>query len=47
MFEMIKHIDVNNELSWKNKIFLTFDIDWYSDEVLSSNLEIEITSKIS
>lgn len=40
IFENIKNIDVNNLESWQNKIFLTFDIDWCSDEVLSYTLDI-------
>lgn len=40
IFENIKNIDVNNLESWQNKIFITFDIDWCSDEVLSYTLDI-------
>ncbi|WP_419765631.1 MAG: hypothetical protein ACNI28_03660 [Arcobacter sp.] len=39
MFDIIENIDVN-DLEWKNKIFLTFDIDWASDEVLEYTLDI-------
>lgn len=39
-FELIKDIDINNAKSWQDKIFLTFDLDWCSDEVLSYNLDI-------
>lgn len=39
-FRNIKSIDVKNTSSWQNKIFLTFDIDWASDEVLSYTLDI-------
>lgn len=39
-FENIKYINVKNTSSWQNKIFLTFDIDWASDEVLSYTLDI-------
>lgn len=38
-FENIKNIDLNNKSSWKNKIFLTFDIDWCSDEVLAYTID--------
>ena len=27
-------IDINNELTWKNKFMLTFDIDWVDDHIL-------------
>ena len=40
VFENIKNINVINPSSWKDKIFLTFDIDWCSDEVLSYTLDI-------
>lgn len=40
MFELVKNIDTNNLSSWQNKIFLTFDLDWCSDEVLKYTLEI-------
>jgi len=33
-FENIKYINLNARSSWQDKIFLTFDIDWCSDEVL-------------
>lgn len=40
MFLKIKDIDISKQESWHNKIFLTFDIDWCSDEVLSYTLDI-------
>lgn len=39
-FENIKNIDILNSVSWVDKIFITFDIDWCSDEVLSHTLDI-------
>ena len=33
-FENIKNINLNARSSWQDKIFLTFDIDWCSDNVL-------------
>ena len=38
-FELIKNITLK-EQSWKNKIFLTFDMDWCSDEVLSYTVDL-------
>jgi hypothetical protein len=35
-FGLIKDIDINDESSWKDKIFITLDIDWASDEVIES-----------
>ena len=40
VFENIKTIDVKNKSSWRSKLFLTFDVDWCSDEVLSYTLDI-------
>ncbi len=39
-FENIRNINVEDYLSLKDKIFLTFDLDWCSDEVLLYTLEI-------
>lgn len=39
MFELIKNIDLLN-LNWQNKIFITSDIDWASDEVLESTISL-------
>ncbi len=39
-FDLIKNIDLKNEFSWKGKIFLTFDVDWASDEVWNYCLKI-------
>ncbi len=40
IFENIKNINVDEPATWKGKIFLTFDVEWCSDEVLSSVLDI-------
>jgi hypothetical protein len=34
IFEKIQNIDLNDKSTWEEKIFLTFDVDWASDEVL-------------
>jgi hypothetical protein len=39
-FENIKNIDITNEVSWKEVLYITFDIDWCSDDVLSYTLDI-------
>jgi len=39
-FSKIDEINVDDINSWKNKIFLTFDMDWCSDEVLAYTLDI-------
>ena len=39
-FENIKNIDLSKPSSWQSKIFLTFDLDWCSDEVLLYTLDI-------
>jgi hypothetical protein len=46
MFKRIKDIEINSVKSWEDKIFLTFDIDWCSDEVLSYTLDIVEKSNI-
>lgn len=39
-FELISSIDVPNQKSWVGKLFLTFDIDWASDDVLRYTLDL-------
>lgn len=45
MFGKISEIDINDPQSFQ-KIFLTFDIDWASDEVLEYCLEIVEKAKV-
>lgn len=45
-FNIIKNIELNNSQSWEKKIFLTFDLDWANDEVLSYTLDILEENKI-
>lgn len=40
MFSKISSISVGNPSSWMDKLFLTFDLDWCSDDVLSHTLDI-------
>lgn len=40
IFDNIKNINVEDASSWTDKIFLTFDTDWCSDEVLSYTLDV-------
>jgi hypothetical protein len=39
-FENIKNITLSDSKNWNDKIFITFDIDWCSDEVLSYTLDL-------
>ena len=39
-FDLIRNIDINDENSWKGKIFLTFDVDWANDEVWKYSIEL-------
>ena len=39
MFELIKNIELKNNY-WKDKIFITSDIDWASDEVLEFSIDL-------
>ena len=39
-FGKISEINPLKPLSWQNKIFLTFDVDWAHDEILSDTLDL-------
>ena len=39
-FKKIQDINLAQPSSWENEIFLTFDVDWCSDDVLSYTLDI-------
>ncbi|AEP09346.1 polysaccharide deacetylase WbmS family protein [Micavibrio aeruginosavorus] len=39
-FATIKSINLNNRQSWEDRLFLTFDIDWASDDVLNYTIDI-------
>ena len=39
-FGKICDIDIGDTDTWRNKVFLTFDTDWCSDDVLSVTLDI-------
>ena len=39
-FKKIQDINLAQPSSWENEIFLTFDADWCSDDVLSYTLDI-------
>jgi hypothetical protein len=39
-FQTINSIDLNNQTSWENKVFLTFDIDWASDGVINDTIDL-------
>jgi len=39
-FKKISTIKVDDDTSWKNSIFLTFDIDWAHDDVLMHTIEL-------
>jgi len=39
MFELIKNIEIE-ESTWKDKLFITSDIDWASDEVLDFTINL-------
>ncbi len=42
----ICEIELNNEQSWKNKIFITFDVEWVSDFVLAHVLDLLEKAKV-
>ena len=39
-FGKISEIDPLEPISWQNKFFLTFDVDWAHDEILSDTLDL-------
>ena len=47
--QLIKDISVYNEDSWRNKFFISTDIDWASDDIINycinffSNLDVKVT----
>ena len=45
-FGLISEINLNEENSWKDKIFITFDIDWASDNVIDFVAEHLISRNI-
>lgn len=40
MFSFISKISPTNINSWKNKVFLTFDIDWAHDDIISDTFNL-------
>jgi hypothetical protein len=40
LFQSICRIDFNRPETWEGRIFLTFDIDWATDEVLSDTIDL-------
>lgn len=43
----ISSIKINDESSWKKKLFLTFDMDWACDEILNDSIELVELAGIS
>jgi hypothetical protein len=39
-FDLVKNINLSNKETWSEKLFLTLDIDWVSDEVLSFAIDL-------
>jgi len=39
-FSTINSINLQDDCTWKNKLFLTFDIDWAHDDILSDTIDI-------
>src|ERR1044072_8120400 len=38
-FSQISQIDLSRQETWENTLFLTFDLDWASDEVLARTID--------
>lgn len=47
IFEKIRNINLDNLSELKNKVFITFDLDWCSEEILDYTLNIVEKNKIS
>jgi hypothetical protein len=45
-FGLISEIDINNTGSWEEKIFITLDIDWASDEVIKYVADFFIANNV-
>ena len=45
--ELISNINLQNELSWRDKLFITIDIDWAHDEVIDDTLNLLEEAKAS
>jgi hypothetical protein len=39
-FEIIKKINVEDPASWEDKVFLTFDVDWAHDDILTDIIDL-------
>jgi len=39
-FKLISSIEVGIRASWENKLFLTFDVDWALEEVITDTLDL-------
>ena len=40
MFQLISYLDVDNTDTWVNNFYLTIDIDWAHDDVLSDSIDL-------
>ena len=40
MFQLIKNINADDEVSWVDKIFLTFDVDWAYDAIIEDTINL-------
>ena len=47
MFKTISSIIVDYDLTWQEKIFLTFDIDWAHDDVLEDTITLVEQAKVA
>lgn len=47
IFRKISEIDVDNKSTWEDAVFLTFDIDWACDDILSYTIDLVERAKVS
>jgi len=39
-FQQIQMINISDEQSWKDKVFITMDLDWACDDVLNDTIDL-------
>ena len=46
IFGLLSEIDIDTPSSWRNRAFLTFDIDWVHDEILLDSIKLLESSSV-
>lgn len=40
IFKKVLEIKHDNQITWNNKVFLTFDVDWANDEIFEDTIDL-------